>query len=219
MNLLPRLALRGSVIAALACLALSARAEAAQLNVTVRDAQGAPVKDAVVWLESAAGAGKNTAKPAAVGQIDQEFDPFVTVVSTGARVLFPNRDKVKHHVYSFSPAKSFEIQLYSGTPSEPIVFDKAGVVVIGCNIHDWMLAYVVVLDSPWFAKSDADGRAQLSKLPAGRYALHVWHPFQKADAGVQQIEFGAAQASRELSTQLELSPPQLKPRRPLGDTY
>jgi plastocyanin len=220
LNARPRRAAGGRRVAACVLVALPGFAFAAQVTVAVRDAQGAAIQDAVVWLDSSpARAGKSAAKPAEIGQVSREFDPFVTVVGTGTRVVFPNHDKVKHHVYSFSPAKSFEIQLYSGTPTEPIVFDKAGVVVIGCNIHDWMLAYVVVLDSPWFAKSDADGRAQLSKLPAGRYALHVWHPFQKADAGVQQIEFGAAQASRELSTQLELSPPQLKPRRPLGDTY
>ena len=205
--------------AALLLAAISRPAAAAQLTVAVTNPQGNAIRDAVVWLESAASAPKSAPKPAEIRQADQEFDPFVTVVGTGARVLFPNRDKVKHHVYSFSKALSFEIQLYSGTPSEPIVFDKAGVVVIGCNIHDWMLAYVVVLDSPWFAKSAADGRAQLANLPAGRYTLHVWHPYQKADAATQQIELGNAQASRELSAQLELAPPPLKPRRPSSETY
>ena len=199
--------------------ALSAVADAAQVTFTVRDAQGAALKDAVVWLDGPTHTGKSTAKPAELGQADREFDPFVTVVATGTRVLFPNHDKVKHHVYSFSPAKSFEIQLYSGTPTEPVVFDKAGVVVIGCNIHDWMLAYVVVLDSPWFAKSTASGKAQLANLPAGRYTLHVWHPYQKAELATQQIEFGTAQASRESSAQLDLAPPPLKPRRPAGDNY
>jgi len=211
--------MRSALAAAALFAAISSSATAAQLTVTVRSPQGASVRDAVVWLESAAAAPKNAPKPAEIRQADQEFDPFVTVVGTGARVLFPNRDKVKHHVYSFSKALSFEIQLYSGTPSEPIVFDKAGVVVIGCNIHDWMLAYVVVLDSPWFAKSAADGRARLANLPAGRYTLHVWHPYQKADVATQQIELGSAQASRELSAQLELAPPPLKPRRPSGETY
>ena len=194
-------------------------AAAAQVTVTVRDAQGAALKDAVVWLEAPAHTAKGTAKPAEIGQVNREFDPFVTVVTTGTRVVFPNHDKVKHHVYSFSPAKSFEIQLYSGTPTEPIVFDKAGVVVIGCNIHDWMLAYVVVLDSPWFAKSAASGTAQLANLPAGRYTLHVWHPYQKADAATQEIELGSAQTSRVLSASLALAPPPLKPRRPAGDNY
>jgi len=188
--------------------------------VSVRDPQGAAVKDAVVWLDGGpAHATKNAPKPAEIGQVSREFDPFVTVVGTGTRVVFPNHDKVKHHVYSFSPAKSFEIQLYSGTPTEPIVFDKAGVVVIGCNIHDWMLAYVVVLDSPWFAKSALDGRALIAKLPAGRYTLHVWHPYQRAEVATREIELANTRSSSELNTQLELAPPPLKPRRPAGDTY
>lgn len=198
---------------------LSGAAVAAQLSVSVRDPRGAPVKDAVVWLEGLPRAGRSVAKPAEIGQADREFDPFVTVIAAGTRVLFPNHDKVKHHVYSFSPAKSFEIQLYSGTPTEPIVFDKAGVVVIGCNIHDWMLAYVVVLDSPWFAKSTAGGTALLANLPAGRYTLHVWHPYQKVDLATREIELGHAQTSRELNAQLELAPPPVKPRRPAGDHY
>ena len=213
-------ATRRQPIVAVLLATLSTFAAAAQVTVTVRDAQGAAVKDAVVWLDpSASRAGKSSATPAEIGQVNREFDPFVTVVATGTRVVFPNHDKVKHHVYSFSTAKSFEIQLYSGTPTEPIVFDKAGVVVIGCNIHDWMLAYVVVLDSPWFAKSAANGSARLVNLPAGRYTLHVWHPYQKVDVATQEFELGSVQASRELSAQLVLAPPPIKPRRPAGDSY
>jgi plastocyanin len=220
LNARPRRAAGGRRVAACVLVALPGFAFAAQVTVAVRDAQGAAIQDAVVWLDSSpARAGKSAAKPAEIGQVSREFDPFVTVVGTGTRVVFPNHDKVKHHVYSFSPAKSFEIQLYSGTPTEPIVFDKAGVVVIGCNIHDWMLAYVVVLDSPWFAKSTANGRAQLANLPAGRYTLHLWHPYQKAAVAAREIELVNAQASSELSAQLELAPPPLKPRRAAGDSY
>ncbi|MEP7101870.1 MAG: hypothetical protein ABI781_15275, partial [Burkholderiales bacterium] len=139
--------------------------------------------------------------------------------STGSRVLFPNRDKVKHHVYSFSAAKSFEIQLYSGLPAEPVTFDKAGVVVIGCNIHDWMMAYVAVVDSPWFAKSAADGRGELANLPAGRHVLHVWHPYQTAQLAPQNIELASANARRELKLVLDIVTPPRKPRPVGGDTY
>jgi len=204
------------VAAAWLC-AWAAWAGAAQLSVSVRSSQGAAVHDAVVWVEGATS--KPGGVPAEIGQRDQEFEPFVTVVSTGSRVLFPNRDKVKHHVYSFSAAKSFEIQLYSGLPAEPVTFDKAGVVVIGCNIHDWMMAYVAIVDSPWFAKSAADGRGELANLPPGRYVLHVWHPYQTAQLAPQNVELASATARRELKLVLDIATPPRKPRPVGGDTY
>jgi hypothetical protein len=86
-------------------------------------------------------------------------------------------------VYSFSPARKFELPLYKGTEAPPVKFDKPGVVVLGCNIHDWMLGYVVVLDTPHFAMTDASGRARVENLPPGTYAVRVWHP-RLADADV-----------------------------------
>lgn len=202
----------------LVALLAAASARAAQVTVSVRGADGKAVEDAVFWLEAMGASPRGTAAPAQIGQRDQEFEPFVTVVAAGSHVVFPNRDKVKHHVYSFSAAKAFEIQLYSGTPTEPIVFDKPGVVVIGCNIHDWMLAYVAVVDSPWFAKSAADGKGAITNLPPGRYTLHVWHPFQKGDAATQSIELAHPQSRAEASVVLALAPPPRKPRQ-TGETY
>jgi hypothetical protein len=98
----------------------------------------------------------------------------VLVVTRGSRVRFPNSDRIRHQVYSFSPAKRFELPLYTGTPPEPVVFENAGIVTLGCNIHDWMKGYIVVLDTPHFASSDAQGRARLS-APPGRYLLTAWH--------------------------------------------
>lgn len=190
---------------------------AAQLSVSVSTSQGAAVSDAVVWLEGSSA--KYNPPAAEIGQRDREFEPMVTVISTGSRVVFPNRDKVKHHVYSFSAAKTFAIQLYSGTPAEPIVFDKAGVVVIGCNIHDWMLAYVAVVDSPWFGKSAIDGRAHIANVPLGRYIVHVWHPYQKMQVEVQTTELATAQTRREMKVTLDIAPPAPKARQPVGDTY
>src|SRR5207244_3930054 len=97
-------------------------------------------------------------------------------VLVGSPVSFPNRDDVRHHVYSFSPAKRFDLPLYVGTPAKPVVFDTPGVVIIGCNIHDWMVGYIYVSESPYFATTDADGRADLTGLPPGRYTARVWHP-------------------------------------------
>jgi hypothetical protein len=91
-------------------------------------------------------------------------------------VYFPNKDNVRHHVYSFSTAKTFELQLYSEKSAPPVLLDKPGIVVLGCNIHDWMLGYVYVSETPYFAKSKADGTAVISNLPAGEYTLRLWHP-------------------------------------------
>jgi len=109
-------------------------------------------------------------------QETKEFRPFVKAVLVGTPIEFPNRDDVQHHVYSFSPARTFELKAYAGTPADPIVFDKPGVVALGCNIHDWMLAYIYVSESPYFGVTGAEGRVLLAGLPAGRYTVRVWHP-------------------------------------------
>jgi len=117
-----------------------------------------------------------TAEGAAeVAQEGQEFFAYVTVVQAGTKVTFPNRDSVQHHVYSLSKAKKFELPLYNPGQAESQVFETSGMVAIGCNIHDWMTAYVFVVPTPWFAKSDTAGSATLT-APAGRYRLEVWHP-------------------------------------------
>ena len=114
----------------------------------------------------AAGAPDARGKLAAIAQVDREFVPYMTVLQTGTTVTFPNRDPIQHHVYSFSPAKSFEIKLYSGKSPSEILFDKPGVVTLGCNIHDWMIGYMLVVSTPYFAKTDAGGIARLRDVPA-----------------------------------------------------
>ena len=91
-------------------------------------------------------------------------------------MTFPNKDNIRHHVYSFSPARPFELKLYSGRPANPVVFDHAGLVTLGCNIHDVMLGYVLVVDTPYHAVSQADGLAVLHDIPAGDWQLHAWLP-------------------------------------------
>lgn len=154
-----------------------ARAASAELTVTVKGAaKGEPVADAVVSLIPLDGA--VVPPPAADGEIaqqDQEFSPYVTIVQVGSKIVFPNRDKVQHHVYSLSKTKKFELPLYNPGQAESIVFESAGLVTLGCNIHDWMLAYIVVVPTPWFAKSNPLGLASVT-APAGRYRLEVWHP-------------------------------------------
>jgi hypothetical protein len=90
--------------------------------------------------------------------------------------VFRNSDLTRHHVYSFSPARAFEFVLAPGEQSDPVRLERAGVVALGCNIHDRMVAYLYVTDMPWAALTDADGRAVLGDLPEARYTLHAWHP-------------------------------------------
>jgi plastocyanin len=158
--------------AALASLA----SRAGDVEVRVLDANGQALRDAVVFLESAAAqAAVRPPVGVEIAQSDKRFDPSVTVVPVGTAVSFPNRDTVRHHVYSFSPTKRFEIKLYVGTPAAPVVFDKPGIAVLGCNIHDQMAAWVVIVPTPWYAKTDAQGVARWPDIPGGGYRLRTWH--------------------------------------------
>jgi plastocyanin len=159
----------------LSVLIASKLAFAGEISVTVTDLSGNPLQDAVVYAEPA---NKQAATPlgsAMIAQKGRTFIPLVTVVQTGASVTFPNNDTVRHHVYSFSPAKTFELKLYSGVPAAPVIFDKPGIAVLGCNIHDQMIAYVNIVDTPYFTKTDVNGKAKLSDLPNGSYQLKTWH--------------------------------------------
>lgn len=163
------------------------------------DAKNQPVSDAVVSLtpldQPAPLASAAPAVPPEIVQRHQEFFPYVTAIRTGTAVRFPNRDTVQHHVYSLSKPKKFELPLYDPGKAETIVFDQPGVVVIGCNIHDWMLAYVVILDTPWFAVTPTTGAVILRAIPPGRYRAEVWHPRLK-DAVKSGL---AASVQRELT--------------------
>lgn len=168
---------RWSRACAVIALALAAdAATAAALEVRVIDASGKPIPGAVVHLESPEA--KQAAKPLGgieIAQVGKAFVPLVTVVPVGTPVAFPNRDTVRHHVYSFSPAKRFEIKLYVGTPANPVVFDRPGIAVLGCNIHDHMAAWVVVVETPWYGQSDSEGRWRTNHVPPGNYRLRTWH--------------------------------------------
>ncbi|MFY7905636.1 MAG: methylamine utilization protein [Burkholderiaceae bacterium] len=150
---------------------------AATVQVQVQEASGAPLGGAVVFLDSPEAA--KAAKPlsgAEMGQQAKSFVPEVLVVTRGTAVSFPNRDTVRHHVYSFSQTKQFELKLYTGTPANPVLFDRSGVAVLGCNIHDDMVGWIVVVDTPHFGTSAASGQVRLDNVPAGQYTLRVWHP-------------------------------------------
>ena len=164
---------------AAAALILPHGAEAADLKVSVRGAGGKPVADAVVMVRAAHPEGEpiRFPWPLVIEQRDMQFHPFVLVVPLGAEVAFPNHDKVRHHVYSFSPAKTFELKLYSHDETRRVRFDRVGVVALGCNIHDDMAAYIRVVDTPYAGKTDEAGEAMIRNLPAGPATLSVWHPY------------------------------------------
>ena len=154
-----------------------APAFAATVQVQVQDGAGKALSDAAVFLESReARLLVKPAQGAEMAQVSKQFDPRVLVVPLGTAVFFPNRDTVRHHVYSFSPTKTFELKLYAGSAANPVVFDKTGIAVLGCNIHDNMAAWVVVVDTPYYGRSAKDGLVALGNVPAGNYRLRVWHP-------------------------------------------
>ncbi len=150
---------------------------AATVAISVVDSTGKPAQNAVVFLESAqARAASKPLRQVEISQQNKTFVPEVTVVTVGTAVNFPNRDTVRHHVYSFSAVKVFDIKLYVGTPANPVVFDQPGISVLGCNIHDNMKAWTVVVQTPWFATTPDSGMAKLASVPSGTYRLRVWHP-------------------------------------------
>jgi plastocyanin len=162
----------------LACLLTTAGfAGAGELRARVVDHDGRPVTDAVVVAKPLTGGGPSPKKPTeeVMDQLDKEFVPRVKPVFAGSRVRFPNNDSVQHQVYSFSAAKKFELPLYSGAVPT-VAFDTPGVVALGCNIHDWMVGYIYVSETPYFAKTGKDGIALLKDLPAGDYNVRVWQP-------------------------------------------
>jgi plastocyanin len=176
-------------------LALAQRA--VPLEVTITDANGAPLADAAVWLEQPTG--RNAARPASgveIAQSEKQFRPGMSVVPVGTTIQFPNRDTVRHHVYSFSPAKTFEIKLYAGTPPKGEVFDKPGIVVLGCNIHDHMIAWVQVVDSNLHATSAANGVARIAGVPPGTWRVRAWHPaLGRGEAVTRQLTVGSEAAN------------------------
>lgn len=192
------------LFATLVALLTCASAAGAELRVHVTDRRGVPLANAVVY---AAGPAAQTAPPgttATIDQVAQQFAPRVTVVQTGTLIEFPNSDRIRHSVYSFSPPRTFTLKLYAGRPANPVLFDQPGVVVLGCNIHDRMAAWVRVVDTPHFAITDATGVARLS-LPAGPWRLSVWHPSLAAERAPLDLAL-ATDTLRDERVQLDAEP-------------
>lgn len=201
------------LLALLLALAAGSAAQAADLTVLVRTPQGKPIANAVVSAYPATGAERSrlrTAGALRVTQHDMSFDPFVLVAPVGAEVSFPNLDTVRHHVYSFSPAKTFELKLYGHDETRTVRFDKPGVVALGCNIHDQMSAFIVVVDTPFAAKTDAAGQVVLHDLPPAALRLQVWHPYAKLKQNTLTRALAAPAAGQRETVVLDLRP---APRR------
>ena len=156
------------------CLA-AAPAFAADLTGTAQVA-GKPAQHAVVWLEANGTPAGNGSKKVVVDQRNLTFVPHVLAVRVGTAVEFPNNDKVFHNVFSFRDGKKFDLGMYPKGMSKLIVFDKPGLARLFCNIHPNMAAYVMTVDSPYFAVSNEDGAFTISGVPAGTYTYHAWRP-------------------------------------------
>lgn len=194
-------------LALLAIFCLCRTLSAGSLEVIVKDGKGAFISDAVVYAKGNILNPAHARKQTVIDQQDKQFIPYVTAVQAGTSILFPNRDNIRHHVYSLSPAKKFELPLYTGIPAEPVVFDREGFVTLGCNIHDWMIAYVAVLGTPYFRVTGGDGRVQLKNLPAGHYTVQAWQPSLKGapETFAQPVEV-AESGTKELLFTLDLKP-------------
>jgi plastocyanin len=193
----------------LAALALvSGIASAKPVTVRITDASGKPVSNAVVTLRPAGAAARapRVSRSYSVSQRDLQFHPFVLVVPQGAIVAFPNLDPTKHHVYSFSPAKRFELKLFARDQSRSVRFDKAGVVALGCNIHDGMTAFIVVADGAWTAVTDARGFARFDDAPNTAANISVWHPYLRGPNNSVSRPFGAAEVNASMVVRLRPPP-------------
>jgi plastocyanin len=164
----------------LAALAAASHCTAATLAISVVDDDGKPIADVAVYATAhgAAAAASSSGPPprATMDQQNHQFVPHMLVIQAGTEVIFPNSDNVSHHVYSFSPTKTFELGLYKGNVYPPVTFDEPGIVVLGCNIHDGMLGYIRVVDTPYFAVTNAEGVARIEGVSSGDYSVEAWTP-------------------------------------------
>jgi plastocyanin len=176
------LGVRHAFLLAIAVFAFASPAYAGDAAIEVRGADGRPLADAVVTIQTARRAAGpiRFSWPAVMQQHNIAFDPHVLIVPLGSTVGFPNLDKVRHHVYSFSKVKKFDLKLYGRDDTRSEVFDKVGVVAVGCNIHDSMSGFVVVVDTPYAMKTDVNGRVNIANVPAGGATVRVWHPTIRA---------------------------------------
>jgi len=191
----------------LLCLLVTGVASAGVLQTTVTDAVGVRLEHAVVSLHTDT---PLLAKPGTQRVMDQknrQFSPTVLPIQQGTAVSFPNTDDVRHHVYSFSRPNQFEIKLYHGEPSQPVLFDEPGIVALGCNIHDGMIGYLLVVDTPWYGKTEPNGETRIADVPAGTYTMQVWHPDMQLNYLRRQVNIGENGARLAVKLNTQSTPP------------
>jgi plastocyanin len=196
----------------LASVSLTTPAFASVLIVRVIAPDGKPVRDAIVTMK-AVGQAAPTPQISGVYRVEQrntQFNPFISVVPVNAEVAFPNFDPFKHHVYSFSPTKRFELKLFAKDQTRSIRFEKAGIVAVGCNIHDSMSAYIFVTDTAWTARTDADGNSYFKNIPSRAVSVAVWHPFSRAPGGTETRQISVDALSRTEVFAIKLRPPPVR---------
>ena len=164
---------------------------AESVKVTVQGKSGTPAADTIIVFDPLDATPPASHGAAIVDQVNKTFVPHVTVIRTGTAVAFPNSDRIRHQVYSFSPSHPFTLKLYAGSPRTDVIFDKPGMVVLGCNIHDSMVGFIAVVDSPYFAKVPASGIVDMD-LPPGHYRLRVWNSNMIMAVPNQDITVAAA---------------------------
>jgi plastocyanin len=190
---------------------------AGELTAHITDSHGAAVPDAVVTIvphdNAAAAARQVSAETKIVDQKNETFIPYVEIFRPGDNVVFHNSDHTRHHVYSFAPARQFEFVLTSDQSSLPLRLEHAGIVAVGCNIHDRMITYLYISDAPWIARSAANGRVTVDALPPGDYDVHVWHPQLRPGRPdpVQPLHITNSNEAKDLMFSLSLLPDQRSP--------
>ncbi|MEO8017794.1 MAG: methylamine utilization protein [Pseudomonadota bacterium] len=206
--------IRRASAAGFASLALCCAAQAGSLSASVRQRDGKPLVGAVITLEAQTQTLPAATPVAAImDQMNLAFVPDVLVIPVHSTVQFPNSDPISHQVYSFSTARKFQLPLYRGRAYPPVMFDQPGVITLGCNIHDNMLAYILVTAAPYFGRTDAAGEWVVTSLPSGKYRLRVWHPLINEPQEVERdIQAGTERESVDLRLTRPLRPAPLTGR-------
>ena len=177
---------------------------AASVSFAVLKQDGKPLAGAVITAEPESGKSASPApQKAIVDQVELSFVPDVTVIPVGSSVSFPNSDQVSHQVYSFSPARRFQLPLYRGQAHAPVVFDQAGIVTLGCNIHDNMAAFIVVTAAPFFGRTNDKGGWLIPSLPDGLYRVRIWHPLLKDPTKMLERSVRIGVGSNEVDMKIE----------------